>query len=85
MSPSDESELRRLCVIDIQFREASCVGKVLYANRSLALLSVRPWKRSFVNPYRCRFCNGWHVGTEWRSDQKKRMANRQRAVDEERL
>lgn len=72
MSPSDESELRRLCALDNQFRQSSCVGKVPYATRALALLSIRPEKRNYVRPYLCKFCSSWHVGSQWKKDTPKR-------------
>jgi len=66
MSPHDEAELARLCAFDAHYRQSSCDGKVHFATRALALLSVRPMKRNFVKPYLCAFCSSWHVGTQWK-------------------
>ena len=72
MSPSDEAELRMLCALDYHFRQSSCVGKVHFSTRALALLSVQPGKRGYVKPYQCVFCQSWHVGSQWKRFPAKR-------------
>jgi hypothetical protein len=55
-----------LRVVNNWNREASCIGKVAYmsivpATRQAYVLSER--RRSLYEPYRCRYCGDYHVGS----------------------
>lgn len=42
---------------------ASCTGKAVFANRSLALVGISKRNRGLVQPYHCKVCHQWHVGS----------------------
>lgn len=48
-------------------RRIQCHGKLRYRSITLARKAIRAMKRlshrTGVEAYRCRYCQGWHVGT----------------------
>jgi len=47
------------------FERRSCLDKVPFASRHGARAAARSVERRYggrLEPYACRFCDGWHVG-----------------------
>jgi hypothetical protein len=51
-------------------RTLSCAGKVGFVSRTLAKRAAG--RKDTRAPYRCRFCQLWHVGNDVRSAHKRR-------------
>ena len=48
---------------DLPPRERGCTSKVWFISRGEAKCVTRqPWAASGLKPYRCRWCDGWHLG-----------------------
>jgi hypothetical protein len=45
-------------------RDRGCTSKAVYLSRREALSLRRHGKRGYagLHPYRCRYCDGWHLG-----------------------
>lgn len=44
-------------------RAASCTGKARHKSHDAASIEARRADDARVQPYPCKFCNGWHVGS----------------------
>lgn len=58
---------------DLKLRRKQCEGKLRYPSLKDARLSATEMSRRIgrdISPYRCRFCESWHVGhTPFRKEQ----------------
>ena len=53
---------------DLPPRERGCTSKAMFLSRREARsISRQPWASSGLKPYRCRWCDGWHLGHGRRS------------------
>lgn len=71
MTDSELAELRyllRLAIArsrearDLEFGASACAGKQGFASHQEAADKIRLEARGLVQPYRCEFCNKWHLG-----------------------
>jgi len=66
---------------DLPIRDRACESKAVYVTRGEARQQLRGGRRmdGAMKPYRCRFCDGWHVG-----HRRRRHVRRSPAVDGDR-
>ena len=57
-------------------RSIACAGKVPFRSRELALVAAG--RKDVRTPYRCPYCQAWHVGNDERSAHSKRPFHRVR-------
>lgn len=46
-------------------KNEACAGKHRHEDKNKALAAASHYRNKFkdnVKPYRCRFCDGWHIG-----------------------
>lgn len=84
MSPEDFAELHELCHLDWLLRRraaamtrrvAECSGKHRFASWEAASGAIRNRE---TNPYHCRTCGGWHIGSRETSRQLRLAGERMR-------
>ncbi len=64
-------------------RRRSCTGKVRHRDRSAAMATAKRMmssKTSWLVPYACRLCGGWHVGHATAAA-RRALNERKRALD----
>lgn len=52
---------------DRNLRKKSCLGKIRFESMGRANKACRAYKHRFgqkMNPYKCSFCDGYHIGHE---------------------
>ena len=47
---------------DLPMRDRGCTSKAVYVSRQEAKSFVRRRGYAGLHPYRCRWCDGWHLG-----------------------
>jgi hypothetical protein len=49
---------------DLPLRDRGCTSKATYVSRGEAKSLVRHGRQGYagLHPYRCRYCDGWHLG-----------------------
>lgn len=62
--PAMSVDYRQFIDRDLPLIERGCTSKVLFLSRREARAWVRAGRRSDgrLDPYHCRYCDGWHVG-----------------------
>lgn len=58
------TDYRQLVSRDLPLQERACTSKVVFVSRRDALSRARHGRMGYVGlrPYRCEWCDGWHLG-----------------------
>lgn len=63
----------------------SCNGKMSHPDRKSALVAARLMSdksRNIYVPYHCRFCDGWHIGGQKKSNRRRKTRMKQQKKSE---